>query len=91
VLLPSRILSNAPILVNILSAGVNKHFSAGTKHPIYASTTARQVYLNNVDFPPIFGPVTSIIKGSFSSKELSKEFFLSIAFSFFKILLSSSL
>ena len=64
-------LSNAPILVNILSAGVNMHFSAGTKQPIYASTTARQVYRSNVDFPPILGPVTNIKSGSLSSKELS--------------------
>jgi hypothetical protein len=34
VLFPSRILSEAPSLVNILSTGVKMHFSAGTKHPI---------------------------------------------------------
>ena len=34
VLFPSRILSEAPILVNTLSTGVSTHLSAGTKHPI---------------------------------------------------------
>ena len=58
VLLPSRILSKAPNLVNILSTGVNVHFSAGRKLPIYANITPRQDYLNKVDFPPMFGPVT---------------------------------
>ena len=56
---PSKILSCAPILVNILSTGVNINFSAGTKHPTYAKIIARHAYLNNVDFPPILGPVTS--------------------------------
>jgi hypothetical protein len=34
VLLPSRILSDAPSLVKIRSTGVRIHFSAGTMHPI---------------------------------------------------------
>jgi hypothetical protein len=34
VLFPSKILSNAPNLVNILSTGVKWNFFAGTKHPI---------------------------------------------------------
>jgi hypothetical protein len=65
VLLPSRILSEAPNLVKILSTGVSVHFSAGRKLPIYARITARQDYLNNVDLPPMFGPVTkSALAGS---------------------------
>jgi hypothetical protein len=57
VLFPSKILSNAPNLVNILSTGEKWNFSAGTKHPICANITAKHVYLSNVDLPPIFGPV----------------------------------
>jgi len=59
VLFPSRILSEAPSLVNILSTGVNIKRSAGTKHPTCAKMTAKQVYLNKVDLPPMFGPVTN--------------------------------
>lgn len=65
VLLPSKILSEAPSLVKILSTGVKVHFSAGIKLPIYARITAKQDYLNKVDLPPIFGPVTkSALAGS---------------------------
>ena len=40
--------------------------SAGIYDPIYARITARHVYLSNVDFPPMFGPVTSKHNAPFS-------------------------
>lgn len=55
----SKSLSLAPILVKTRSTIERLHFSAGTKHPIYAIIVAIQVYLKKVDFPPIFGPVTN--------------------------------
>ena len=60
VLLPSKILSDAPSLVNMRSTGVSSIFSAGTKQPSYAKITARHVYLSSVDLPPMFGPVKII-------------------------------
>ena len=66
-------LSNAPIRVNIRSTGVSKHLSAETKHPIYASITARQVYRSKVYLPPMLGPETKSIVGSFPPSELLKD------------------
>ena len=57
--MPSRIRSDAPSRVKILSIGVSLKDLQGTKHPIYAKIAARQFYRRTVDFPPMFGPVTS--------------------------------
>lgn len=64
VLLFSKILSEAPIRVKILSNMVILQLQAGTKHPSWASIIIRAVCLKIVDLPPMFGPVTSRVVGS---------------------------
>ena len=48
-----------PILQKILSLMAVLNETAGMYAPIYAKITAKHVYRSNVDFPPIFGPVTN--------------------------------
>jgi hypothetical protein len=56
-----------PILQKIRSLISVVKLLAGTNAPIYAKITARHVYRNKVDFPPILGPVTSIAITPFSN------------------------
>ena len=52
--------SDAPTLVNTRSATPTAAASAGTKLPIWAMIAVSATWRITVDFPAMFGPVTSI-------------------------------
>lgn len=64
VLFPSRMESYEPIRVKMRSIGFSRHDVALTRMPSCAMTTAMQVCRNTVDFPPMFGPVTTRTPGT---------------------------
>ena len=55
--------SAVPRRVKMRSAGEMRAAAAGTKQPIWARMTAVQVARSRVDFPPMFGPVSSRARG----------------------------
>jgi len=55
---------NIPSLVKMRSAMEMTADSAGTGQPIWARTTAQHAARSNVDLPPMFGPVSSIVWGA---------------------------
>ena len=63
--------SYAPTRVKIRSTIPNEVSSAGTKLPIWASSTINAVWRMMVDLPAIFGPVRIIISPSLSMTSLA--------------------
>src|SRR6266581_282951 len=64
---PRTRLSDAPTRVNRRSTTPTTARRAGTKAPIWASTTHNPTCLSSVDFPAMFGPVRRITRPASSS------------------------
>ena len=59
-----RLCERIPSLVNIRSVMEMTADSAGTGQPVWARMTAQQAARSSVLFPPMFGPVSSIVCGA---------------------------
>ena len=68
-----RLCGRVPSLVNIRSVMEMTADSAGTGQPVWARITAQQAARKSVLFPPIFGPVSSIVCGAWPALCMGSE------------------
>ena len=82
-----RLCERTPSLVNIRSVMEMTADAAGTGQPVWARMTAQQAARSSVLFPPIFGPVSSMVCGAMPALHTCNKFIAII----FRSMISSCL